>query len=169
MYGISMPYRREEQQSVVSPVVILPAALEQSLPRESPRTQESALFTMAACGTVLIALCSLFALFRVDMFHVGLIIWLALCLDNVLKGIRRHRVDMIVLGSILGSIGLGVLLTSDPVHVTTGYGEAGVFLIAFALGWYATSFLTWWFTRSTQWWALIPGSMIALTGIALFL
>ena len=41
--------------------------------------------------------------------------------------------------------------------------QSGVFLVCFALGWFLITLLTGLFTR-TQWWALIPGGIMAVIG-----
>ncbi len=166
LYRIPLAQRKENPAYSDSPVIIIPpeAQIASEPADTTPQDRLHSLFALVAYGILLIALYSFLSL-----FHVGLVIGLTLCLEGILHGAKQHRGDLLMLGSIVGSAALGVLLTSDPVHLASGYAEAGVFLVVFAAGWYATSLLSHLFTRTTQWWVLFPGSMMALTGVALFL
>ena len=59
---------------------------------------------------------------------------------------------------------MGAVLTQGSVVPLNGTTQAGLFLLAFAGGWFLITVLTAVFTRHTQWWALIPGAIMALVG-----
>ena len=87
----------------------------------------------------------------------------------LVAGIVGRQVGFIIPGGILTGIGLGVILTQNPQVALTETAQGGVFFIGFALGWFLITVLSKLFTHETQWWALIPGGIMALLGGALML
>lgn len=81
-------------------------------------------------------------------------------------GILTHHAGRIIPGGILSGIGWGIYAIAGPLNVTSGDAEGGIFLIALGLGFGLITLLTAVFTKNTQWWALIPGGIIALIGTA---
>jgi hypothetical protein len=79
-------------------------------------------------------------------------------------GIATRTAGLLIPGGILSGIGLGVLLMEGPFGSVSGDAEGGVFLLSFALGWFSITALSALFTRDTQWWAVIPGTIMALIG-----
>ena len=77
-------------------------------------------------------------------------------------GSISHRGGWIIPGGVLSGIGLGILAIEGPWHFPIEL-QNGVFLMCFALGWFLITLLTALFT-CTQWWALIPGGIMALIG-----
>ena len=69
-------------------------------------------------------------------------------------------------GGILSSLGLGTVMLVNG-WTPAGMDEGGVFLVVFGLGWFLITLLTAVFTKQTQWWALIPGSIIAFVGLSI--
>jgi hypothetical protein len=69
---------------------------------------------------------------------------------------------LIIPGGVLTGIGLGILAIQGPWHFPVE-GQNAIFLLCFALGWFLITILTALFT-CTQWWALIPGGIMALIG-----
>jgi hypothetical protein len=63
---------------------------------------------------------------------------------------------------VLSGIGLGILVMEGPWHFPVEQ-QNGVFLLCFAMGWFLITLLTALFT-CTQWWALVPGGIMALIG-----
>jgi hypothetical protein len=88
----------------------------------------------------------------------------ALALVFLVWGILTRSGGLLIPGGILGGIAVGINLMS----VYDGDAEAGVFLLSFAGGWGLITLLSAIFTDEPQWWALIPGAVMALIGAALF-
>ena len=74
---------------------------------------------------------------------------------------------MIIPGGVLTGIGLGILAMQVPVQFPA-VDQNSIFLLCFALGWFLITLLTALFA-STQWWALIPGGIMALIGGSLLI
>jgi dipeptide/tripeptide permease len=87
----------------------------------------------------------------------------------LIAGIIGRQAGFIIPGGILTGIGLGAMLTQNPAMAPTETAQGGVFFIGFALGWFLIPVLTKLFTHETHWWALIPGTIMALIGGALLL
>jgi uncharacterized membrane protein HdeD (DUF308 family) len=88
----------------------------------------------------------------VIVLGVGMLVW----------GSVTHRSGWIIPGGVLSGIGLGILAMQGPWHFPVA-DQNGVFLLCFALGWFLITLLTALFT-CTQWWALIPGGIMAVIG-----
>ena len=88
----------------------------------------------------------------VIVLGVGMLVW----------GSVSHRSSWIIPGGVLSGIGLGILAMQGPWQIPIA-DQNGVFLLCFALGWFMITLLTALFT-CTQWWALIPGGIMALIG-----
>jgi len=59
----------------------------------------------------------------------------------------------------------GPLARLLPANVLPG-DDGGLFMLAFAGGWFLITLLTALFTDRTQWWPIIPGTIMALIGLA---
>jgi hypothetical protein len=95
-------------------------------------------------------------------FDIGNFVVLMLGLGMLAWGSVSHRTGWIIPGGVLTGIGLGILATEGPWQIPAA-GQNGVFLLCFAFGWFLIVILTALFT-CTQWWALIPGGIMALIG-----
>lgn len=84
----------------------------------------------------------------------------------LLWGILTRETGLIIPGGIISGIGWGIALVAGPFNWVSGDAEGGVFMLAFAAGWVAITLLTAVFTSKTHWWALIPGGIMALIGLA---
>lgn len=82
-------------------------------------------------------------------------------------GILTRTAGLLIPGGVMGGIGLGVLLLAGPFAGRAGDTEGAVFMLSFALGWGLITLLSALFTDETQWWALIPGGIMAAIGGAL--
>jgi hypothetical protein len=114
----------------------------------------------AGLGLVAIGLFLLVARF----LDIGLLFLLLLGGAFLLWGILTRTAGLLIPGGILGGIGLGVLLIEGPFQYINGDAEGSIFMLSFALGWFSITALSALFTRDTQWWALIPGTIMALIG-----
>lgn len=84
----------------------------------------------------------------------------------LLWGLIARNPGLLVPGGILSGIGLGAYLNSGPFVEAAERVQGGVFLLAFAAGWIliVVASLA---IRRRQWWPLIPGSIMAIIGVAL--
>jgi hypothetical protein len=93
---------------------------------------------------------------------IGDFIVLLLGLSMLVWGSVSRRTGWIIPGGVLTGIGLGILAFESPWFFPIA-DQNGVFLLCFAFGWFLITILTALFT-CTQWWALIPGGIMALIG-----
>lgn len=121
-------------------------------------------------GTLLVAIGLLVLLVQnIKTESLGLLFLPALGGLFLVAGILGRQVGFIIPGGILTGIGMGVVLTQNPALAVTDTAQGGVFFLGFALGWFLITVLSRVFTRDPQWWALIPGTIMALIGGALML
>jgi hypothetical protein len=121
-------------------------------------------------GTLLIAIGVLVLLAQnIKAEALGLLFVPALGGLFIVAGIVGRQVCFIIPGGVLTGIGLGLIFTQNPQAALTETAQGGVFFIGFALGWFLITVLSKLFTSETQWWALIPGTIMALLGGALML
>ncbi len=113
-----------------------------------------------AAGVILIVLGAATLLQR--WLDIGNYIVLLLGLGMLVWGSVSHKIGLIIPGGVLTGIGLGILAVQGPWHFPFD-GQNAIFLLCFALGWFLITLLTAVFT-CTQWWALIPGGIMALIG-----
>ena len=115
---------------------------------------------------LLIGLGALFLLEQV--FDFGWLVLPVLAASFLTLGIATRQAGWLIPGGILGGLSLGIALTEGPYRVAGAGSEArgGLFLLAFALGWASISLLSKLFTREPQTWALIPGGIMAVIGLA---
>ncbi len=121
-------------------------------------------------GTLLIAIGVLVLLAQnIKTEALGLLFLPALGGLFLVAGIVGRQAGFIIPGGILTGMGLGVIFTQSPQFAAAETAQGGVFFIGFALGWFLIPVLTKLFTCETHWWALIPGTIMALIGGALLL
>lgn len=86
----------------------------------------------------------------------------------LLAGIVTRNASFIIPGGIISGAGWGATVVTGAITVPffAGWDEGSIFMLTFAAGWAAITLLTAIFTDKTHWWALIPGSIIALIGLA---
>jgi len=87
----------------------------------------------------------------------------------LIAGIVGRQAGFIIPGGVLTGIGVGALLIQGSSGPLSETAQGGMFFLAFAGGWFLITVLTAAFTCHTQWWALIPGTIMALIGSALLL
>ncbi len=98
-------------------------------------------------------------------FDIGMYMVLLLGGAMLLWGSLSRRSGWIIPGGVLTGIGLGILAMQGPWHFPTEL-QSGIFLLCFAFGWFLITLLTALFT-CTQWWALIPGGIMAAIGVSI--
>jgi len=121
-------------------------------------------------GALLVAIGLLVLLAQnVKVESLGLLFLPALGGLFLIAGIIGRQVGFLIPGGILTGIGLGTLLQQSSTVAGNSNAQGGVFFIGFALGWFLITGLSKLFTSETQWWALIPGTIMALIGGGLML
>lgn len=101
----------------------------------------------------------------------GVLVLLGLGLGFIVVGVLTRQAGWFIPGGILTGIGAGVALIDGPLarllpaNVFPG-DDGGLFMIAFAGGWFLITVLTAIFTDETQWWPIIPGAIMLLIGLA---
>ena len=94
--------------------------------------------------------------------NIGNYVVLLLGLGMMVGGSVSRRTGWIIPGGILTGIGLGILTMEGPWRLPA-VDQNGIFLVCFSFGWFLITILSAIFT-CTQWWALIPGGIMALIG-----
>lgn len=101
----------------------------------------------------------------------GLLVLLGLGLAFHIAGLLTREPGWFIPGGILTGIGAGVALVDGPLAQLIPAGllpgdEGGLFMLAFAGGWFLIVLTTALFTDETHWWPLIPGGIMLLIGLA---
>jgi len=116
-------------------------------------------------GALLIAIGLLVLLAQnVQAETLGLLFLPALGGLFLIAGSAARNPGFIIAGGILTGIGVGAELTQGSIAPLSETAQGGMFLLAFAGGWFLITVLTVAFTSRTQWWALIPGTIMLLIG-----
>ena len=113
-----------------------------------------------AAGVILITIGA--ATLLQHWLNIGDYIVFSLGLGMLIWGSVSRCTGWIIPGGVLTGIGLGILAMEGHWFFPIA-NQNGVFLICFALGWFLITVLTTMFT-CTQWWALVPGGIMALVG-----
>jgi hypothetical protein len=122
-------------------------------------------------GIVLILIGVIMFIDQFTNLDFGLLILPALGMIFLFWGLLTQKFGLIIPGGILTSIGAGSLIVTGPAKTMPETVQGGLFMLCFAAGWLAISLLSL-FTRGHNhqgwaWWPLIPGSIMALIGVAL--
>ncbi len=117
--------------------------------------------THGIAAGVLLILFGVAALFQ-RWFDIGMYAVALIGSAMLIWGSISHRTGWIIPGGVLSGVGLGILVMNGPWKFP-GQDQNGIFLLCFAMGWFLITLLTALFT-CTQWWALIPGGIMAFLG-----
>ena len=125
-----------------------------------------------AAGLALIAFGVLTLLGQLQLtLHVELLILPALALIFLAWGLITRIFGLLIPGGILAGIALGSYLVERPLAAAAEPIQGGVFLLAFAVGWFLIVLLSPFAPSSRhssfRWWPLVPGSILALIGALL--
>ena len=108
-----------------------------------------------------------------DSWGLGfaLLVLLGLGASFILAGLLTREAGWFIPGGILSGIGAGIALVDGPLARLIPAGllpgdEGGLFMLAFAGGWFLITVLTALFADETHWWPLIPGGIMLLIGLA---
>lgn len=128
------------------------------------KTGESRNRMVGGLALIIFGLIALVAQF-VDIGEtLGLLIVPTLGLIFLVWGLITRQSGLLIPGGILSGIGAGTLLITGPFESANGDVQGGVFMLAFALGWFLIPILSLIFTRDNHWWAVIPGAIMAIIG-----
>ena len=81
-------------------------------------------------------------------------------------GLFTRAIGPLIPGGILAGLATGILLTQAAPGVVATPASGALFLLCFAGGWALISLLSIVTTTGFQWWPLIPGTILALVGLA---
>ncbi len=117
-------------------------------------------------GGIFLVLLGLTVLLQ-NWFDIGMYAVLLLGGSMLVWGAVSRRSGWIIPGGVMTGIGLGILAMEGPWQFPPEL-ESGIFLLCFAFGWFLITLLTALYT-CTQWWALIPGGIMAVIGGSILL
>lgn len=124
--------------------------------------------TIGGAVLILLGLLALAAQFVEFGEWLGLLILPVLGLIFFAWGIATRESGLMIPGGILSGLGLGTLLiTAGPFASVDGDLQGGIFMLAFALGWVSIPVVSALVTGDNHWWAVIPGAIMGLIGVAL--
>jgi hypothetical protein len=109
----------------------------------------------------ILTLIAQFSDFTADVFM------LALAAIFLVAGLLARKIGLIIPGGILAGLGVGQLLIEGPFKSFEGIQIGGIFMVCFAGGWLLISLLSVFADGKFHSWPLIPGSVLALFGLAL--
>lgn len=96
----------------------------------------------------------------------GTFLLLGLGLIFLLAGIITRESGWFIPGGILTGLGTGVGLMTSSWGQNLSGGDGGWFLVVFAAGWFLIPLMSIIFTHDRHLWALIPGGIIGIVGLA---
>lgn len=83
----------------------------------------------------------------------------------IFGGIRLQRFGLVIAGSLLSGIGSGAFLILRGMNSLSWQQRIGYGLLLFSFSWVGVTLFSAFFARNIAWWALIPASLIAGSGI----
>ena len=120
-----------------------------------------------AGGIVLILLGVFLLIGQVTSWNMSWLALAALAAIFLVWGLVVRTFSLVIPGSILAGLALGVALTGTVVPVIDGAHSTGIFLLAFAAGWGLMALLSVFTNGGFRWWPLIPGGILAAVGLAM--
>ncbi|MCO5204369.1 MAG: hypothetical protein M9928_05030 [Anaerolineae bacterium] len=115
---------------------------------------------------IIVGAFALFSLFA-DVHLIPLLIAPIAGLILLLWGVGSRNNGLLVAGSVLLGIGIGLALTETVLHSSSASTQTGVLLVCFAFGWLLVTVLSFLFGRKRLWWPLLPGAICFVAGIAM--
>jgi hypothetical protein len=116
-----------------------------------------------AGGTILITVGIIILLTR--WMEIGSYLILVVGAAFLAGGALTSKACWIIPGGVLSGIGLGIFFNTSPWSIPAA-SPNGLFLLSFAAGWFLITLTTGLFTARTQWWPIVPGSIMAVLGAA---
>lgn len=84
-------------------------------------------------------------------------------------GLAKHLLGLIISGSLILSIGPGIYSGWRTPSLGNTLVQTGIMLVWFAFGWVMISVFGRLINRKYIWWPLIPGGILAMVGIGLYI
>lgn len=119
-------------------------------------------------GAVLVAIGLFLFVQQIVPIDLGWLVLPALALVFLAGGVLARKAGLLIPGSILGGLSVGIALVLYPFRAAAEPAQGGMFLLALAAGFAAVAPLTALLTRRTQWWALAVASLLGLVSSFLF-
>ena len=121
----------------------------------------------AVGGLILILLGVFLLAAQITNWSMSWLVLAALAAVFLVWGLAIRTFGLLIPGGILAGLALGVALIERSVPLLSEVNSAGVFLMAFALGWGLLTLLSIFTDGGFRWWPLIPGGILAAVGGAL--
>ena len=119
-------------------------------------------------GAILVGLGLLLFAQQFARLELGWLALPALAAIFLVAGVAARKPGLLIPGSILGGLSLGVAGTLYPFKALAEPTQGAFFLLALAVGFAFITPLTLMVTRRAHWWALIVAAGLALVSGALF-
>ena len=87
----------------------------------------------------------------------------------LLWGIKRKNIGLLIPALLISTIGAGIYLAWRETPEPNGLEQTGTMLVWFALGWILITVVSKVFSRKFIWWPLIPGGVLAMVGLGLYI
>lgn len=120
-------------------------------------------------GGILGAMGSCFLFSSLHWTDLVLYAVLGIGLPLLLWGMVSRLFGLIIPGCLLAGIGPGIYLAWHSPSDGNGLTQTGIMLMWFALGWLLMTMGGRWITHKYIWWPLIPGGILAMVGMGLYI
>lgn len=138
--------------------------------QQSPVQQAPVFDRRLVAGVVLIAFGVLTLLATlIDSRVLGLSILPMIGVLFIIWGLTARLPGLMIPGGILTGLGLGILLNDLAFSAAAGEMRGGIIVLGLGFGFLMILPLTWVISSERHWWALIPGGILSLVGIALLI
>jgi hypothetical protein len=94
---------------------------------------------------------------------------LGIGLPLLLWGIFTRLIGLIIPGCLLLGAGVGIYMAWRVPSVGNGLTQTGIMLVGFSFGWLAISLVARQVLQKNIWWPLIPGGILAMVGMGLYI
>jgi len=94
---------------------------------------------------------------------------LAIGIVFLLWGMQKRSIGLLIPGLLVSTIGSGVYIAWNNSTEVNGLQQTGTMLVWFAMGWILITIVSRIFSKSFIWWPLIPGGVLAMVGLGLYI
>lgn len=96
-------------------------------------------------------------------------ICIAIGIVFLLWGMQKRVIGLLIPGLLVSTIGSGVYIAWNDTTEANGLQQTGTMLVWFAMGWILITIVSKIFSKSFIWWPLIPGGVLAMVGLGLYI
>ena len=96
-------------------------------------------------------------------------ICIAIGIVFLLWGMQKRVIGLLIPGLLISTIGSGVYIAWNDTTEANGLQQTGTMLVWFAMGWILITIVSKIFSKSFIWWPLIPGGVLAMVGLGLYI